>query len=653
LTDSVLAANGSQTTKARRVTGAPPADEPGSGTAEQRSGVLDGVRAVAIISVLLFHAGATWLPGGFLGVDVFFVLSGFLITSILLRELRESGRISFRDFYAARARRLLPGLVLVLAATSVLASTVARDAAARVRGDLLGVLTYTANWSDIAHQQSYFEATGRPALLQHLWSLAVEEQFYLICPAVLLFAWMRWGRRGVGWIALAGAVSSTTLMTCLSVVRDEPVMHDASRLYFGTDTHSMGLLIGCALAAVGQPRELAAARSVRTTDAGRVVVGGAAWLALIALAASMVVTDSDSALLYRGGFLGVAMLTAALIVLSSQPGPGVGRVLSAAPMRYVGTRSYGIYLWHWPIFMVTRTGIDNGLSGTTNLLLRLGLTLGAAELSYRFVELPIRRGLLGRAWTSWRARGASRAGAKAAGLLVLAGGLVVALIAVPLMTASAPSLETELAGRTGLGDSRLIPVSPATTTSAGSTAPSPTPTTSPRTAAPSATPRSGTGVPTSFATMPITAVGDSIMLGAARALRAAFPHITIDAHISRQPIVIFDRIRERKAAGQLGPVVVIHAGSNGVARFGDLMSILQFLSDRSLVLLINTHVPDPWGPTSNINIAAAAKHFKNVRVLDWATLSAHHRDWFYADATHTDPTGATHYADAIKAALRG
>jgi peptidoglycan/LPS O-acetylase OafA/YrhL len=601
---------------------------------------LDGVRAIAVTAVLVFHANPDWLPGGFLGVDVFFALSGFLITSLLLAELGETGSIGFGRFYLRRARRLLPALFLVLIGTSVLAATVAQDAAARVREDVIAAFFYVTNWWYVLHGQSYFEVTGRPPLLQHLWSLAVEEQFYLVWP-LLLFGLWRLGRvRAVRFGAVAGALLSTALMAWIAVREGMPDVTDASRVYFGSDTHAMTLLVGAALATVWTP-----ARIARTiTGRGQRVTSGAGFASLGLLLAIFWVVGPLSTALYRGGFLVVAVVSAAVVACSAVTGTAFAGLLSRQPLRWIGERSYGIYLWHWPIFMVLRPGIDLDADGWPVQVLRVALTLTAAELSYRLIEMPIRHGALGRAWASWRARGrVGHAGRAAVAALTAVG--VVAALGVGLSSAHQPSVEDALGGVQAVGDD---PLTPTPSASGGTTVPVGSPS------------RPTAHVPVVLAAgedafgLPTTAVGDSVMLAARASLLATFSTtITVDAHISRQPLDIFDRIRARKAAGQLGDVVVIHAGTNGPIHTADLVAIVRALSDRSRVVLVTCHGDRPWIAKSNGAVWAVARLFTgtNVRVADWATASQPHREWFYPDGIHTRPAGSDAYAALIRAAL--
>jgi peptidoglycan/LPS O-acetylase OafA/YrhL len=606
---------------------------------------LDGVRAIAVTAVLLFHANPDWLPGGFLGVDVFFALSGFLISSLLLAELGETGGVRFGRFYQRRARRLLPALFLVLIATSVLAATVAQDAAARVREDVVASFFYVTNWWYVLHGQSYFEATGRPPMLQHLWSLAVEEQFYLVWPLLLYGLW-RLGRvQGVRIGAIAGALLSTALMAWIAVRDGMPDLTDASRVYFGTDTHAMTLLVGAALATVWTPSRISRELTVR----GRRVTSGAGFAALLALVAIFWFVGPMSTALYRGGFLVVGLVSTAVVACSAVTGTAFAGVLGRQPLRWLGQRSYGIYLWHWPIFMVLRPGIDLDADGWPVQVLRFALTFVAAELSYRLVEMPIRRGAIGRAWADWKS-GGRRALVLRAAIASLTAVGVVAALGVGLSSAHEPTVQDALHGVSAVGDGSLTPLPTASRPTPSGPSPSGS---RPPTAPAVHVPVVLTAGEDAFG-LSTTAVGDSVMLAARRSLIATFPHITVDAQISRQPIEIYNRIRARKAAGQLGDVVIIHAGTNGVIHTSDLEAIVRDLQDRSRIVLVTCHGDRPWIPQSNASILNVAKLFPggNVRVADWDAASANHRDWFYADGIHTKGAGSDAYAALIRAAMK-
>ena len=629
---------------------------------------LDGLRAVAVTAVLLFHADIGWFQGGFLGVDVFFVLSGFLITSLLLKELRLSDRVDFGRFYVHRARRLLPALVVVLLGSAVLALTLAPDAAERLRGDIVASMFYVTNWWYVVHDLSYFEAIGRPPLLQHLWTLAIEEQFYLVWP-VIAFALYRWGGRlRVASVALVAALVSTGWMAYLSVSGDAPGANDVSRLYFGTDSHAMGLLLGAAFAAVWRMDQLpprVGATATRTLTA--VGVAG-----LVGIGYFVHEVGPDTVWLYRGGFLVLSAAVVLVIAAAVHPALGFGRVLGWGPMRYLGTRSYGLYLYHWPIFLVLRPGVDLPWTGGSVLVLRLAATLAVAELSYRLVEMPIRNGALRRLWTTWRERYGRRFWA-VAGAATLTLGLLIGSVSNGLAAAPSASAIDGLGGLTSIGDDDLskepaLPQpSPTGASKPGTERPgTPTPTTSAtKKPDPSASPtRTGKpvdtavnfppGTGTDLTRGPITAVGDSVLLGAHYAVERVLPRVTVDAAVARQFGAVASRILARLQADRLAPVVVIHTGTNGVVPEDQLTDLLTKLSDRTRVVLVNTHVPRSWQDGNNSTIARVAARFPNVALADWAAASVGHREYFVkGDGVHLTQPGGRAFSALIAAAVGG
>jgi peptidoglycan/LPS O-acetylase OafA/YrhL len=349
---------------------------------------LDGLRAFAVLAVLAYHLDAGWARGGFLGVDAFFVLSGFLITSLLVGEWAQRGAISFTGFWARRARRLLPALLLVLLAVAAYAMfEVPAEQLDRLRGDGLATLFYGANWRFIASGQSYFDLFSEASPLRHMWSLAIEEQFYLVWP-LITFTCLRLARGKrwlLGGVCVAGAAASITTMAVLY----DP--SDPSRAYYGTDSRAHLLLIGAALALVlgrWTPARGAARSSVHAVG----LVGG-----LGCVAAWAFVPDTAS-WMYRGGYALFGLCVAAVITSAIQPGGFALRsLLSLPPIVWIGRISYGLYLWHWPV-IVFASPARTGLDGPTLATLRVGLTFAFATASFYLVEQPIRRGALRRRW---------------------------------------------------------------------------------------------------------------------------------------------------------------------------------------------------------------------------------------------------------------
>ena len=397
---------------------------------------LDGLRGLAVVAVLLFHGGWAGAAGGFLGVDVFFVLSGFLITSLLLSEQRSTGTIALRRFWSRRARRLVPALLVVVAAVAAAAPLFDPSAMVGLRGDALAALAHVANWRFVAEGADYFVRTSAPSPLNHLWSVAIEEQFYVVWPlVVLVLARRRRAARWVGLVAAGGAAASATAMVLL-----HGAGADVSRLYYGTDTRAHTVLIGAAAAALLAPRGRGASSptAARWPRAVRLLLGAAAISAGVNLLAGVALVEGGEAWLYDGGLPLFSMAAAILIVhVVLIPDGLVAKVLGLGPLGGLGRLSYGLYLWHWPLFLLL-TAARTGLSGGALLAVRLAATLALAFASYRLLESPMRARHLRRA--AWSRRAAPVA-VVATVAVVLAG-----TVAVP--SRGAP-LDDEVAGGTG------------------------------------------------------------------------------------------------------------------------------------------------------------------------------------------------------------
>ena len=608
---------------------------------------LDGLRALAIIGVLLYHAGIDWLPGGFLGVDVFFVISGFLITSLILEEYDRSGRIDFKRFYLGRARRLLPAVVVLLIAIGIAVLFVYQDALSVFRQDALATIFYVNNWWYVLVDQSYFESMGRPPLLKHLWSLSVEEQFYLIWPVVALLLVRSGGRPLVRRIALLLAVASTVWMAVIAIRNGYPVDADPSRAYFGTDSHSMGLLVGAALATVWRPGRL----STHIPRGTQAIVTGTGIIALAAVIAFYLFVGQFTPWLYRGGFLALAFFTTVLIAAVTHPASVLGPALGVGVLRYLGRRSYGIYLWHWPIFMVTRPGIDVPWSEPVAFAVRLALTLGVAELSYRLVEMPIRRGALGRAWQAFRS--GSKTGLRAMGTLVaaglvtvLAGTVAIALVANP--GTGRDAVAPDVAEAMGIADGGPLEVSiddddtpdePATSAPTGDLDTASTN---------SSEPTGPTLEEIRAENGPVSVLGDSVVLGARDAITEAMPGAGVDAEVSRMPGAFTGRVKKLNRRDKLANTVVIHPASNGVINEEILRKILDPLQDYEKVVVVNASVPRSWEKPNNRLINKITKDYPNVVVADWNAEADGKSDYFVSDGVHLTKQGAAAFAELMR-----
>jgi peptidoglycan/LPS O-acetylase OafA/YrhL len=610
---------------------------------------LDGLRALAVMAVVLYHGEVSGLPGGFLGVEVFFVISGYLITALLISERQRTGGTDYLAFWARRARRLLPALFALAAVVGLVWVLFVPSELARIRGDFVAALTYVINWYQIIVHQSYFDAIGRPSPLRHLWSLAVEEQFYIVWPLALAGIYrITGGRRGrMVLVTTAMAVASAIWGFMLFTPGVDP-----SRVYYGTDTRASGVLLGAVLAIAVPPWRMRA--TLRA--GGRWVITGIGMIGLVGIAFMILRVNEFDPFVYQGGFVLVDLLTMAMILALVHPANTVlAKSFSVSPLLWIGRRSYGIYLWHWPIFVLTRPGVDVDVNGWLLLALRLILTFAIAEVSYRFVEMPVRDGALGR-WWAGRSQPGGLVPARARRPVLLVSAITLCVVlAFAVATPSTASLHG--VDLTGASIDEVGNVIDVTTTLAPATS-----TPAPSTPAPSATaPPVEPGAPVSTTTTvpPVQgigastiAIGDSVLLGACSAVRNQLPGITVNADVGRQFNVLSWLIPVLRDSGDLRPTVVINLGTNGPPTESDLRKALDNLADVRRVVLVTIRAPRGWQDLTNDRIRAAAEGRSNVVVADWYSMSAGHPEFFVTDGVHLTVAGADAYAMTLASAVR-
>ena len=596
---------------------------------------LDGIRAVAVMAVLFYHANAPWALGGFLGVETFFVVSGFLITSLLLTEWQSTGGISLRNFWLRRARRLLPAVWLLLAILPILATFFARDALPRLKEDIPAALFYITNWVYIVREVPYFEAFGRSPLLQQLWSLAVEEQFYLLWPLILLVLLRKVKNNRFSLL------TGISILIGISAVWMTLLYHpdaDPLRVYYGTDTRASGFLVGALLAMLWSPQNLPPSRT-----AGKKIFEWLGWAGLATLMILYNKLNEFQPFLYQGGILVTAIASALLIIGASSPVTRIGKILEMPPLRWIGSRSYSIYLWHWPVFMLTRPGFDLSLP---ELWVRAGqvvVTFALAELSYRWIESPVRQHGFQASFRTLQETFRQRSIPQKLGIgagLVSASMLLIWQSSIHQI-ANPTGKEIRAVQNTSIGlthTARATPTKPSLekTQSAAGVTPyvQSTPTETP-----------GRDLPRA------TLIGDSIMQGAKPMIEDVLgADIYIDAARKRRmedvPALVDILYRE----GHLSHVVVIHLGSNRPfedSAFDEVMKrLLAHQVER--VIFINIHRPIGWEYYINQKFARDIARWPQAELIDWDAIAHGEQGWFIKDQTHLSYYGSTAYVAAIK-----
>jgi len=561
---------------------------------------LDGLRALAVLSVIAYHLNLPFTTGGFLGVTVFFVLSGYLITSLLVWEYDTTASIDLKHFWIRRAKRLLPAMFLLLAILNLLIPLIRPELITTLRNDSIAGIFYYSNWHYIFQHVSYFESFGTTSLLTHFWSLAIEEQFYIVWAIVffLCFVTFKKQEKVLKWTMIA-----TVLSILVMIILYKPSL-DPSRVYYGTDTRLFSLLIGASFALILPSHQLSL-----TSDKKRKwtfeIIGIAGLLVYFIM---MVSTNQYQPFIYRGGMVLVSITTALLVLSIALPSSTLlHTALSFQPLKWIGKRSYGIYLWHYPVITLFNSKVNTVEPHYWKALGEFSLILVLASLSYTYVEQPIRKGVF--------------PFPKKQSFTAIAA-VCVALVAVNIFV-SPPKQTAELAKnqivtKEALAESKQKAVP----TEADSKTPS------------------------------ITAIGDSVLINPIPYLKDHYPSMVIDAKVGRQMWHVNDIVTQLKEKKQLGDIVLIELGTNGAFSENNLTDALDSIGKNRKVFLVNTPVPKPWGPIVNKTLKNVAKKYSNVSILDWQTKSANHADYFISDGVHLKPKGAEAFANMIDQTIK-
>jgi peptidoglycan/LPS O-acetylase OafA/YrhL len=566
---------------------------------------IDGLRAVAVIAVMFYHLGFSWIPGGFLGVDLFFVISGYVITRLLLDSIAQSGGLDLRGFYIARARRLLPALLFMLISTTIAIGIWAPDTIKRLLTDTPFSLSGTMNWWLVAHHQDYFESIGRPPLLQHTWSLAVEAQFYLVWPLILYFILKQFGKKHIPLASLAIAAASGITLLFVSFSLDASNASKVSHVYFGTDTHSIGLFLGAALAVSWIPQNFTKTVSKKAQD----FIDGVGFIGFIGILAAFLFIDETQPTLYKIAFPLAGLCGAAIIMSVVHPASRFAPVLQNPVFLWIGERSYSIYLWHWVIFQVTRPSVDLAGKEWALYALRILIVLALSDISLRYVELPIRRGVIqywlkGLKYRTKKERTQQTRTFSVITAVVLLLAAVVSVRAIGIANEQRQKLEASL------------------------------------TAKPAAISEAATGG--------LWVTGDSVILGIRAKLGETHPISVMNARIGRQAPELLSVIVHDKSQAADAPVILDLGNNNALTR-EQTIAIFEAVKDQPQIIVVNTAVPRPWREGNNALINEIASQYPRVTIIDWNSISEGHPEYFAPDGVHLVPAGVDVYvAEIIK-----
>ena len=572
---------------------------------------VDGLRAVAVIAVLLYHLGIDWIPGGFLGVDLFFVISGYVITGLILDSIARSGTLDLRAFYLSRIRRLVPALVAMLVFTTLFIGVYAPDTVRRFLADIPYVMTGSMNWALVSRQQDYFEAIGRPPLLQHTWSLAVEAQFYLIWPLVLLFILRYFGKKNIPFAALAIAIASGVTLFAYSI-RIDTQESAISHVYFGTDTHSIGLFLGSALAVSWQPQNLTREISKRAQD----FIDLIGVVGLLGLFSTFLFINENDPTLYRIAFPLSALFGCATLISVVHPASRFAPILSTRPLIWIGERSYGIYLWHWIVFQLTRPSIDLVGDDWALYALRVLIVFALADISLRYIEIPVRRGYFelwfrGMKYRTKAVRLRQQLSTIAAVLVTIAATSLVSLNAMERADQIAAQEKAAVTENNSEDVDQVI---------------------------------------TAADTPGLWVTGDSVILGIRNVL-AQYERIElINARVGRQINELIEVAKTDQQFVGKSPVV-LNLGNNNKLVENDVVKLMEIVKDQPKIIVVNTAVPRSWKESNNALINSVVSRYPNTTVIDWASLSENHPEYFATDGVHLNPPGVNAYVSAIREVL--
>ncbi|KRF44226.1 acyltransferase [Paenibacillus sp. Soil787] len=597
---------------------------------------LDGLRALSVMAVIAYHFNLKWASGGLLGVGIFFVLSGYLITDQLITQWKQNKRLDLKEFLIRRARRLLPAMFTMLAFVVIWLILFDKSRLIALKTDFLSAALYFNNWWLISHEVSYFESFGPPSPIGHLWSLAVEEQFYLIWPLVLIILLRIAPQRGkVFLLTLVGATASVLAMAMIYV----PGM-DPSRVYYGTDTRVFALLFGAALAIVWPSQNITANISRRSRNFLDLTGGIGLFIIILMIWR----TNEYGDYLYYGGLMFFSITSAIVVAVLAHPASRLARLMGCGPLRWIGVRSYSLYIWHYPVIMLTSPTVETNPSGIIRIFLQLVASLLLAALSWKYIEEPIRNGLLGKMWRKMNMNPK---------LIYRQLLFIITVIPLLFLSVSCSNKVDSSVSVKATPETAVQNMKDQSDTSSHSKNEESinTLTELPKTPNPKDQ-IINTPITKEESDKGVTAIGDSVILDAAPFLKKNLPGIVIDGKVGRQMSQAQEVVDQLKANGKLGSRVIIELGTNGPFNSKELRKLLTSLGEVQQIVLVNTRVPKKWQDTVNSVLKEVSADYQNATLVDWYSLSQGKDNYFSEDGVHLKQEGAKFYAELVAKAIR-
>ena len=616
----------------------------------------DGIRTIAVMGVIFYHLMPYNIQGGYLGVPIFFVLSGYLITDLLNQELQQNGRIDILAFYKRRVKRLYPGLVTMIFVTVAYITLFQRSLLTNIRQIMITNFVYVYNWFQVIHRESYFDKFGPQSPFTHLWSLSIEGQFYLFWPLLLTFLWVVIRKKQpIFDVVFIGAFLSALLMAVLYKEGQDP-----SRVYYGTDTRMFSILLGAALSILWPSTSL----KKKIPNVAKHTLNIAGIISLILIIWMFFNMPGESALTYHGGMFFFSLLSAIFIAAVAHPGADMDGLMTNRLFSWLGKRSYGIYLYQYPVMVFYEARVTN-IAGHPwlNAFIEIIIIVVVSHLSYTYIERPLQH--FNYAYTKDTVleffKKNSHYGWKrlwGTGALVIV--FLALLGAVQQPAASAVEGDQKLQATIQKNEQKVAENNKKDTSETGkkkglkqgeensSKIRNKTEYKASDESKPTVAGGLNEAMKKKAQSLNITAVGDSVLADGSVKLQDLFPQMYIDAKVGRQMPDAIAVLQSLANSGKLADSVLLSIGTNGPFSDDQLKSIMDIVGSRRKVYWINTHVPTRrWQDQVNGSLSMASKKYHNLKVIDWYTYSKDHSDWFYDDNVHPNEYGLNYYSTYI------